>query len=220
MPQNIYVFTQPNRHSSLAKCGGELCMTGWRAEEGALLCPRRHPKCALVCVQVFSVPSGLGDAICAEVKKCGARGVFLDGDGSVPGLDRLAAELNGQGYQIFSSVEGLEHCKPVLHEAGKHRFLSPRRQKTTLLPGGKSQKTDLTGDELSRLLDKYAPRSGFSAELGCRYFSVKSREETLFVIYDTPETFRKRVAEADCETVFLEDRSVTDYLGGRLLVAP
>ena len=78
----------------------------------------------------------------------------------------------------------------------------------------------LTDEELSRLLDKYAPRSGFSAELGCRYFTVKSREETLFAIYDTPETFRKRVTEADCETVFLEDRSVTDYLGGRLLVAP
>lgn len=195
-------------------------MTGWRAEEDALLCPRRHPKCALICVQVCAVSPGLDDAIGAEVKKCGARGVFLDGDGKIPGLDYLAAGLNGQGYQVFSSVDCSEHCMLVLPEAGKHRFLSPRRQKTTLLPGGKSQKTDLTDEELSHLLDKYAPRSGFSAELGCRYFTVKSREETLFAIYDTPETFRKRVTEADCETVFLEDRSVTDYLGGRLLVAP
>ena len=216
MPQRIFVFTQPNRHGSLARCGAELCMTGWRAEEEVLLCPRRHPKCSLVCIQVTAVSPGLGEALFAETKKCGAGGVFLDGDGKIPGLDSLVSELCGLGLEIFSSVDCGRQVNLVMPDAGNHRFLSPRQQKTTLLPGGKNQKTELTKEELSLLLDRYAPRSGFSAELGCRYFTVKNREETVFAVYDTPETFRKRVTEADCETVFLEDRSVTDYLGGRL----
>lgn len=215
MSPKKYVFTPPGDHGSRSGAW-EVCLLGWSAREGELICPKKRRKCELICVNVGAVSPGLCPAILSEAEKCGASGVFLDGDLPPPGLSDLASELCSEGIRVFSPFELPSPGLRVTPDGGDHRFLRPRLQKTLLRPGYPGKSQELSKEELSLLQEKYSPAASFSQELGAFYFTVKGKNGTLFVVYDTPDTFRRRIADAKCQSVFLSLSSVRDYLGGRL----
>lgn len=215
MSPKKYVFTPPG--DRITRPGAwEVCLLGWCARKDELICPKKRRKCELICIRVGEISPGLCPAIVSEAGKCDASGVFLDGDLPPPGLCELASELCREGLRVFSPFELPSPGLLVTPDRGEHRFLRPRQQKTLLRPGGPGKSQELSKEELSHLQEKYAPAASFSQELGAFYFTVKSKNGTLFVVYDTPDTFRRRIANAECQSIFLSLSSVRDYLGGRL----
>ncbi len=211
MEQKIYVFAgAENRHALRARV--KLCLLGWRAEVGALLCPKRRCSCELLHIEICEVSPGLEEAILAECKKCGARGVFLDADGLSQAITELAEALEKAGLSVFSSVNCGKFVSP---EGPDNVFLAPRRQKTVITQYGPGRKFTLSSRELEKLMSDFSPRESYSAELGANYFTIKRRNESVFVVYDTPETFRQRLSSRG-ENVFISFDTYIEYLGGRL----
>ena len=211
MNPNIYVFLHPGDKHRANKLGFGVCLLGWKTEKDTLLCPRKKTKCDMLHIDVSSGCRETEEMIFEETIKLGAKGVFLDAYSASPDTEELASSLSGKGLKVFSSV-GLENAFFVGTEKGENRLLSPRRQKTSILLSGKSIKTQISAAELEALMQKLCPKESYSEELGSFYFSSKNRNETLFVVYDTPSTFRKRLFSCNAQNVFLTMASVKEYL--------
>ena len=212
MTPNVYVFIHPGDRSRVARLGFGICLLGWKTEKDAVFCPRKKTKCDLIYADVSAGCGGTEEIIFEEAKKLGAKGVFLDGNESSPEITELAAGLRSRELEVFASVEAGNCANFVTQEKGEHRFVSPRRHKTSISISGKTVKSLISREQLEALIQKLCPKENYSEELGSNYFSSKSKSETLFVVYDTPETFRRRIYSCNAQNVFLEMSSVKEYL--------
>lgn len=212
MNPNIYVFLHPSDKHRANRFGFGSCLLGWKTEKDALLCPKKKTKCELLHIDVSSGCGGTAEIIVEEAKKLGAKGVFLDADFFPPETKTLAEELAFNGLSVFTSADVKEAACSVVTEKGENRFVSPRMQKTTISITGKCVKSQISRSELDALIEKLSPKKSYSEELGSYYFSSKNRSETVFVVYDTPETFRQRLYSCNAKNIFLTMSSVKEYL--------
>ena len=211
MASNIYVFLHPSDRHRATKLGFRLCLLGWKTENSALFCPLRRTKCDMLHIDVSKGCKETEGVIFEEAQKLGARGVFLDADESSDDISELAFALNQKGLTVFSSVITKDSFL-VENEKGNNRLLCPRMQKTSIYVSGRSNKTTITHAELEALKQRLCPKESYSEELGSNYFSSKGRNETVFVVYDTPETFRRRLFSCGAENVFVHMSSIKEYL--------
>lgn len=212
MNPNIYVFLHPNDKHRASKLGFGSCLLGWKTEKDALLCPKKKTKCDLLHVDVSLGCGGTEEIIIEEVKKLGAKGVFLDADEVFPDAEELTSFLVAQGLSVFTSFETKTSASLVETEKGKNRLICPRAQKTSILLSGKSIRSRISRSDLEALIQRLCPKESYSEELGSYYFSSKSKNETLFVVYDTPQTFRERLHSCKADNIFITMASVNEYL--------
>lgn len=212
MNPNIYVFLHPSDKHRVNRFGFGSCLLGWKTEKDALLCPKKKTKCDLIHIDVSSGCSGTEEIILEEAAKLGAKGVFLDADGNSADSEELANALGAHGLSVFSSFETGNISILVETEKGENRLISPRLQKTSILLSGKSIRSQISRAELEALRQKLCPKESYSEELGSYYFSSKNKNETVFVVYDTPQTFRKRLFSCNARNIFITMSSVNEYL--------
>ncbi len=212
----IYVHTPPTAYAAALRCGAEICLSGWRAEEDALFRPQNPRRCPMICVETLSAPSGLAGALIRECRECRADSIFLDADAPSPGLTAAAGQLISAGIGVFSSVRTAPGGATVSEEEGNAALITPRRHMTVLSKNGRAQKQPLSERELGELIDEFSPVISVSGELGSKYFTVRRGKETLFVVFDTADTLMSRISSSGHETVFLKWSVLRDYFGGRL----
>ena len=184
------------------KRGLSPCLLGWSAEADGLFRAPDARACRLAGVRVRAVPAGLGAGLARECARSGADGVLLDAETASDALVREASLLLSLGLRVFSPVPLPGGIAVSAGPEGPAVLLEPRRKSTALSPGAPPRDRTLSDDELRRL----GRLSGVPcpAELGSRYL-VRRRGggRTEIFVFDTPETFRRRLAACRAETVFL-----------------
>ncbi len=175
---------------------------GWRAGRAGLYVPRGVTQCGVMCVDVEgAIPwKQAAESLLKEARRVRAKALFLmSGEGA--DIQSLSAVLQGHIALYSDGTAPIPGTVPVYRSPEEHHHTDrnyavylPCRNALTSLIGKIADRKTLDRKTLDTLLQVHKPRPMFSEELCAYYFTVKQNSGTLFCVYDTEETLKKRIA--------------------------